>query len=153
MARGRAKTSKDAFDTLRKEQKALELRLLGFTFQEIAQETGFWKDRRGAFKAISAALKKAQAENKESADELRSVELARLDRYLTFLAKRMNDGDTKSVDSALRIMDRRAKLLGLDAPTKSEVSVTSSMSNEELIAGAVEQLRALGYTVIEPGEQ
>ena len=38
------------------------------------------------------------------------------------LAADVQRGDTKAITTEVRIMDRRAKLLGLDEPTKSEMS-------------------------------
>ena len=37
------------------------------------------------------------------------------------LGRRVQTGDEKAVDRALRIMERRARLLGLDAPASVEV--------------------------------
>ncbi|MEW1719761.1 hypothetical protein [Streptomyces sp. NPDC093109] len=57
------------------------------------------------------------------ADELRSVEAERLDR-LFFVAyrKAVRDGELPAIDRALRIMERRARLLGLDRPAKTEIT-------------------------------
>ncbi len=152
--KGRAKTGKYNISKLQQETKALELRLQGLTLEEIAKKTGFWKDRRGAYRAVTTALKRATEDNNELADELRTLELERLDKYLTTLKAKIRKGDTRAIDTALRIMDRRAKLLGLDAPAKSEVDVNvSELPREQLIAGAVEQLRAMGYTVLEPDQE
>ena len=58
----------------------------------------------------------------EPADELRKLELERLDKLLLGVWPQAVRGNQGSVDRALRIMERRAKLLGLDAPVKSEWS-------------------------------
>ena len=52
----------------------------------------------------------------EAADEVRALELARLDALLAALWPQQ--GEPAVVDRVLRIMERRAKLLGLDAPTR-----------------------------------
>jgi hypothetical protein len=54
----------------------------------------------------------------EPADEVRQLELLRLDRYLSAIAEKVDSGDLKAIDRALKIMERRSKLLGLDAPQK-----------------------------------
>lgn len=54
----------------------------------------------------------------EPADELRSLELERLDRLLLGVWSQAAKGNQGAVDRALKIMERRARLLGLDAPTK-----------------------------------
>ena len=62
-----------------------------------------------------AALK---ATLQEPADELRTLELERLDRLLLGVWGQAAKGNQGAVDRALKIMERRARLLGLDAPTK-----------------------------------
>ena len=68
---------------------------------------------------MASALK---ATLREPADEVRDLEVARLDAMLLPLWRRVQQGDERAVDRALKIMERRARLLGLDAPSKSEQS-------------------------------
>lgn len=82
----------------------------------IAEACGY-KDPSGAYRAIRAGLKKTL---QEPADELRTMEVERLDVMLDGLWDKASKGDTWSVDRVLRIMERRASLLGLDAPVKRE---------------------------------
>jgi len=49
------------------------------------------------------------------ADDYRRIELERLDKMTLSLFTRRND--PRTADTLLRIMERRAKLLGLDSPT------------------------------------
>jgi hypothetical protein len=58
----------------------------------------------------------------EPAEELRTMEVARLDQMLLGLWPKAIKGDTWAVDRVLKIMERRAALLGLDAPVKRELS-------------------------------
>jgi len=51
-------------------------------------------------------------------DEHVSLELKRLDTALNAIFERVQDGNLEAVDRLLRIMERRAKYLGLDAPTR-----------------------------------
>jgi len=98
--------------------QALELRKAAATYQQIADQLGY-RSASGAFNAVKAALK---ATLREPADELRELELARLDAMLLPLWRRVQSGDEKAVDRVLRIMERRARLLGLDAPRRQELS-------------------------------
>jgi hypothetical protein len=98
--------------------QALELRKAGATYQAIADQLGY-RSVSGAHKAVTAALK---ATLREPADQLRELELTRLDAMLLPLWRRVQSGDEKAVDRALRIMERRARLLGLDAPSRGELS-------------------------------
>ena len=65
--------------------------------------------------------------NREPVTELRELEAARLDHMQEKLSDKLGpdkDDGLPVVDRLLRIMDRRAKLLGLDQPMKSEVEHT-----------------------------
>lgn len=99
-----------------KQVRALELRKAGLTLEQIANELGY-ASKSGAAKALSAALQKTI---QEPADELRTLESQRLDALLHSLWNNALSGDTRAIDTCLRVMDRRAKLLGLDAPSKLE---------------------------------
>ncbi|MFF0291938.1 hypothetical protein [Streptomyces sp. NPDC005262] len=96
-----------------------------------------------ACKDVRQALKERTTEQDENADELRAVENLRLDR-LFFVAYRqaVKDGDLPAIDRALRIMERRARMNGLDKPAKTEI-VTPAASGSELTAIALDELEAL----------
>jgi hypothetical protein len=98
--------------------RALELRKAGATYETIAGQLGY-ANASGARKAVASALK---ATLREPAEELRTLELARLDAMALALWRRVQDGDEKAVDRVLRIMERRARLLGLDAAARTELS-------------------------------
>jgi hypothetical protein len=51
----------------------------------------------------------------EPADELRRLEAERLDAMLPAVMEKARRGRLRSVYAMLRIMERRARLLGLDA--------------------------------------
>lgn len=92
--------------------KAMQLRILGYGFQQIATECGY-SDKASAYNAVKRELARTV---QQPADELRTLEADRLDALLrTFLPKALK-GDTWSCDRVLAIMDRRAKLLALDVP-------------------------------------
>ncbi|GAA3371255.1 hypothetical protein GCM10020367_21180 [Streptomyces sannanensis] len=78
---------------------------------------------RAACKDVREALSERRAVLNEEVEELRSVEAERLDR-LWFVAYKqaVRDGNLAAIDRALRIMERRAKLLGLDQPARTEVT-------------------------------
>lgn len=117
-----------------KERAALELRKGGMTFDRIADELGY-ADRSGAWKAVNAAM---NATIQEPADELRRLEVERLDALLLAMWGQALGGSTWHVDRCLSIMDRRAKLLGLDAPTRRIVDVIT----RDAFSQAMEELEA-----------
>lgn len=98
--------------------EALRLRILGEPYDAIAQQLGF-ASRSGAHRAVMSALAKTL---REPAEELRTLELERLDTLMRPLMERAKEGSQTAVDRILRIMERRAKLLGLDAPEKREIT-------------------------------
>ena len=111
--------------------QALELRKAGVTYEVIAGQLGY-ANASGARKAVVSALK---ATLREPAAELRELELARLDAMLLPLWRPVQAGDETAVARALRIMERRARLLGLDRKTaEGEVPDTVKVVVEYLDA-------------------
>jgi hypothetical protein len=89
------------------------LRKAGATFREIAEKLGY-ADQSGPYWVFKRLLK---SQVKEAVDEVKQLELARLDELLLRLWPRQEDkGRVKLqvVDRILKLMERRAKLLGLD---------------------------------------
>jgi len=108
----------DAVNALDNQLKALELRKAGISYARIAETLGY-KDGSGAWRAVRAALKKTL---QEPSDELRMLEIERLDAMLAAIWGSVKQGQYGAQDRALKIMERRAKLLGLDAPVKADVT-------------------------------
>lgn len=131
--RSGTKASSRALEVFERQLQAVELRKQGLGFQEIADRLGY-AGHQGAYKAVMAALKKTL---QEPTDELRHLELQRLDAMLNALwpAIMKQDGYTpRTVEVALKVMDRRAALLGLDAPKQVEDhrTVTVTIMAEQL---------------------
>lgn len=78
-------------------------------------------DERYAYKDVMAILDKLNKEIKEDAEQVRRMELERLDRMFVKNFARAVKGDPKAVLSCIRIMDRRSRYLGLDAAVKNEL--------------------------------
>jgi hypothetical protein len=107
-------------EQLDRELRVLELRRAGLTWQRIAEQVGY-ADHSGAYMAYKRALKRTL---QQPADELRQAEIDRLDRLqLAAWPKAMN-GDNASITTIIRIMERRARLIGLDMPVKIAQDVT-----------------------------
>lgn len=90
------------------------MRTQGKNFEEIARVVGY-SSPSGAYRAVMAGLK---ATLQEPADEVRIMELQRLDVMLEKQIEAAERGIPQAVDRVLRIMERRAKYLGLDAPVR-----------------------------------
>jgi len=121
-----------------KEVKVLELRRVGLTWQRVAEEVGY-SDHTGAMAAYKRAMKRTQ---QQPADELRFQELDRIDRLQVALWPAAMKGDTRAISTIIRLMERRAKLLGLDMPIKIEQDITT-WTGGDLIDRAVRDLAAL----------
>ena len=113
------KATKHALEALDREVAALELRRAGCTYDVIARRLGY-RNRSGAWHAVRAGLTATLA---EPADELRGLELERLDRMQVAIWDKAITGNLRTVDRVLKIMKRRSALLGLDAPRQVAVSV------------------------------
>jgi len=145
-------------------RRALDMRVTGMTFSQIGEALGV--DRTTAFRYVNNALEECAKENVDKAGELRALELQRLDKlqraterilatnhvYVSQGGKIVYDGDVKLTDddptmkavgTLLRIMERRAKLLGLDAPQKLETKSTVEVKAHDLSKLSDEELETL----------
>jgi DNA-binding CsgD family transcriptional regulator len=104
---------------LRRERDAIELRMAGATYEDIGEMLGM--NKAGAQKAVKRAMEKLKQEIIEGGDTLKAIEIARLDRMQEGIWKLATGKfpDVKAIDMILKIMDRRAKLLGLDVVTET----------------------------------
>lgn len=93
-----------------KRKQALDLRRAGWTFEDIAAEVGY-ANKSGAARAVKQGIADI---TRESASELLELELARLDDMFAGLYEAARSGaDMFAVDRALKIIDQRARFLGL----------------------------------------
>ena len=105
-----------------KRREALLTRQKGYSWDEVARIVGY-ASRSGAHQAAMHALRDIP---REAADEVRRMELERLDELQLALRKKLDEKpSTFLVDSILRIMERRAKMLGLDAPLAIRTEVVT----------------------------
>lgn len=138
---------------------AAELRSKGWTYTRIAEHVGY-THRADAYNAVKKVLEETV---REAGENVRALELERLDRleaaanevlereHVTVSNGRVvvlhetplpDDGPVlAAIDRLLKIQERRARLLGLDAPTKQAITITP------------ERAAALEALVEELGEQ
>jgi predicted transcriptional regulator len=144
--------------------KAAEMRSLGMTYSAIGDALGLTKT--GAYQAVKRALKEIPV---EGVHDLRTIEQAKLDRlerqYNQVLSRKhykvgnngkvvtgpegeplLDDGPRmQALDGLLKVQQRRAKLMGLDAPTVSEFLIYDIERDTQSMLEAQEMaLRALG---------
>ena len=107
-------------EVLEREAQVLRFRRAGLTFDMIAQRLGY-SHASGAHKAYINACKRIVYSDVE---EVRREEQDRLDIALSAIWPNVLRGDTPSIVAMVRIMERRAKLLGLDMPVRVQQEVT-----------------------------
>ena len=96
--------------------KALELRKTGLSYRAIGDALGVSHGQ--AYNDVMRALRQLAKKQDGIAEELRILEDQRLDDMLAPMMTQAKRGNQGAVDRVLRIMDRRARLWGLDAPQK-----------------------------------
>ena len=142
--------------------KSLELRVAGASYSQIAREQGVSKDT--AWSDVQAELTDLREITKKLAEELRELELRRLDAWTVLATKQARGsfgkaGDVRAIFALAKLQERRAKLLGLDAPTKIAptnpdgteayapvMAKLEALSEEELIALRAIAAKAQGQT-------
>lgn len=123
--------------------EALTLRARGWTYRRIGDHQGVHVAT--AQRRVRAAL---AATVQEPADELRTLEAHRLDGLFELAVAKAEGGSMAAIEAALKIQERRARLLGLDAPERRIVDIVTrdqwSEAMEELEAqiAAAETRRA-----------
>lgn len=125
MARGKS-AEKGAI--LKRQLEALDLRMRGLSFRAIGDKLSISHGQ--AYKDVMTELARLASERDGKLDELRQLELERLDMLLKGLEPMARTGNPGAVNSYIKVMERRAKYLGLDAPEKFED--VSKMTDEEL---------------------
>ena len=116
-----AATSARNIEAKAKSIEALELRKKGKSYRQIAAEVGY-ANAGGAYKAVRRELDLIAKQCSEEARQVRDLELQRLDDLYVTANEAVEGGSETAIDRCLRIMERRAKLLGLDAAEKIEHS-------------------------------
>ncbi len=135
---GKHKRGKHRVAVVDRQVAAVRLRRNGYTYEQIAATLGY-AGRGSAFKAVGAAL---HAVRSEEVDVYRGLELARLDALQLSLWARAIRGDVRAIDRVLKIMKRRAALLGLDAPKRYHQGQDGTLREMARKAGTLRGLDA-----------
>lgn len=127
--------------------QALDLRIAGTEYRAIAAQLGV--SLSIAHKYVHQEMARVAELNRGKAEELREIELAKLDAIERDMRPRSERGDANAAGVLVRVSMQRAKLCGLEAPTKIEHtgSVDVAALSERiaaLAAGAVAGVDADG---------
>jgi len=93
-------------------RRALALRRAGLTYKDIAKALGC--SEAHACKMVKREMARIAREMREDAEMILQLELQRLDEAQASIWPQVKQGHLGAIDRLLRIMERRAKLLGLD---------------------------------------
>lgn len=128
----RSGVNADAVRIAHRRADALKLKVAGATYDAIARTLHYanpgnaWRDVHMALAAIT----------KEPAEQLKKLELERCDEMLLAIWPSVRKGHLGAIDRALKIMERRARYEGLDAPTKQTVTIIS----EDIVDAEIRKL-------------
>jgi len=111
---------------IEKEREVLKYRKGGLTFDQIAEKLGY-SHPSGAHAAFRRAIERTKDD--ALASEGRALHRARLETALTSIWDKVLKGDLRAIAMMLRILERDAKLYGLDMPVKTEMEVTTYDGN------------------------
>ena len=113
-------------DALERQRQALELRRQGLRYEQIAKRLGI--DVAAAWRHVMRAYQRSLKQNDELAEFNRKLDLERLDAALAAIWPHVNAGKGWAIDRLLGILERRARLLGLDSPQKQETDIGDTLA-------------------------
>ena len=105
-----------------KERQVVQYRQGGATFDAIAKKLGY-ADESGARAAFKRAMERMRDDALNA--EMRELHRQRLEVALTAIWPDVVKGDLEAIKVMLKILERDAKLYGIDAPVKTEMEVTT----------------------------
>jgi len=149
---GKSKGKNLASARSRKANAAVQMRLAGATWGEIALALGYPTPRQ-ALVATERALVK-QLDNADDREKMRKIAGARLERLLRSVWPKAIDPDSPdhliAVSKARDLVDRHARLYGLDAPTEVVVHNPTQVELESWVTRllAATEPRVVGYDII-----
>lgn len=156
------KTGAAAVNHLHRKREAMRMRKAGHSYPEIAKKLRM--NAHTVYGLVWGELQKISTKLSEDTATVRQLEIQRLDTMLSAIWGRIEEGNERSIETALKIMQRRADLEGLDSPKKAELTLFGGLTNEELVVEArmigvavpqelltEEVIKVLGVTDARPG--
>lgn len=116
----------------------------GMSYAEIAKELKV--DKSTAIRAVRRGLDLLASDTRESAERVVGLELSRLDTLWAKMYAQAKDGNQTAVDRCLRIMERRARLLGIDSQKPDDDAVRTAAIAGAAAGAAAADARARDLT-------
>lgn len=134
------------------ELTAVELRTMGMSYRAIAQHLGVAPQT--AHKRVHDGLAREWDRVRPAADQYRTLQLQRCQEAAgAAMVAILRDGNMSAIAGLVKLMEREARLLGLDQPVQVEVAdaLTADIRNLAAELGVTEQVsHILGE--LPPGE-
>jgi hypothetical protein len=132
------KTTPTALARRERDLRAVKLRGAGLGWQEIADQLSY-ADPGHAYRAFMKIMKEYPREDVETARETEADRYDSLQRAIWAQCLTPGNKQHWAIDRALRLMDQRARLLGLNAPLRQQIEVIT----ESTVDKAIHELEAL----------
>jgi hypothetical protein len=120
--------------------RAFALRKAGLSYRDIGIELGV--NHVTVYKDVQASIKQFLDEAREHHTQIMAIEAARLDDLQRVMWEQAAMGDRRAIETVLKIMERRAKLLGLDTPVATK-QVNVTLTPDELATMSDDELRRM----------
>jgi predicted DNA-binding protein (UPF0251 family) len=120
-----------------RDARAVRLRLEGLTYREVGEQLGI--GRKMAARVVQRGL---NAVARESAAELIALDNERLDMLWRAMWPKAEAGSAPHAMVCLKALERRARLLGLDAPSRSEVTAHITAEENAALDAEIDTLLA-----------
>lgn len=141
-----SKSSASRLKAAENRQAVLQLRRAGFTYARISEQVGLSAGR--CVKIVNACLAEFATDAAEQVEELRRLQLCRIDHALAAISAKISTGHLGAIDRMVRLEERRSRLLGLDAPTR--VAPTNPAGTLEYKGGGLASLLRLNEREAQP---
>lgn len=116
-----AQSREQAAIRLGRTKQAMQMRVDGYDYAEIAYQLGYGTAEAAANDVHQALEEEFLLNQQYSAEVLRMIELKRLNTMYNALLPGIARGNSRAVDVGVKISDRISKMSGLDAPVRTEV--------------------------------
>lgn len=124
-----------SLNRLEKMELAIQMRCEGYSYKEIGYQLRMSEQQ--VARLVHKAFKSTWKVVSERVEYLREVQDKRLEAMYKALWQRIQRSETRAVEVALKILERQARLHGLDAPMRQETTVSyEHMSDTELLEAA-----------------
>lgn len=108
------KTDEEAINKNERIRKAIEMRIKGFSLEEVASDLG-WNSPQAAHKALKAALEKAVIDD---ARTYKLIQIQRIEKAVAAVLEKAEKGNLFAVRELVRLSKRLSEIVGSDAPAK-----------------------------------